>query len=275
MRLVALVVGILVVAGAAPPVVAQPKPAIDRREQIKKKIRAIRAYTLTEELALDEQTAGKLFPLLARYDDELDKLVAARVEAHKRLVAAGASPDARAANKAVDDVLANQRDMRAAEERRVADFRKILSPQQVAKILVVLPAIDRKIQQQLSRAIRQAGKGGPGPRAGRPPAREPIDDGDDGDDGDDEAPAQPGPKPIGPNPPGPPAPTAPAKSFLEIQSTPPAHIQLDGVDVGETPIKVTVMPGGHKVTFGVAGNRYTFLVSVKPGETATLHKDLR
>src|SRR5882724_11190230 len=42
----------------------------ERREQVKKKIRAMRAFTLTEELALDEATASRLFPVLARYDDE-------------------------------------------------------------------------------------------------------------------------------------------------------------------------------------------------------------
>ena len=54
----------------------RPRPR-DRREKIKKKIRALRAYTLTEELSLDEATAGKLFPMLAKYDDELDRLLVA------------------------------------------------------------------------------------------------------------------------------------------------------------------------------------------------------
>src|SRR5512140_3442717 len=70
--------------------------ATERREQIKKKIRAMRAYTLTEELALDEQTAGKLFPVLSRYDDETDKLLEKRVDVQRRLRHADSLKDPKA-----------------------------------------------------------------------------------------------------------------------------------------------------------------------------------
>src|SRR6185295_2023525 len=77
-------------AGLGAPAGAQPRrpgapAAADRREEIKKRIRAMRAYTLTEELKLDPEIAGQLFPLLARYDDETDKLLEKRVEVQRRL----------------------------------------------------------------------------------------------------------------------------------------------------------------------------------------------
>lgn len=151
----------------------------ERREQIKKKIRAMRAYTLTEELALDDVTAGRLFPLLARYDDETDKLVEKRVDLQRRLRHADAR-DNRAVERAIDEAVANQRAFWDLEARRIADLRKILAPVQVAKVLVVLPALERKIQNQLRRAIvRHAVKGDGGSR---------FDDDDDGDAGDDAMP---------------------------------------------------------------------------------------
>lgn len=146
----------LALATAAPVVHAQPAPAAseNRREKIKKKIRALRAYTLTEELTLDELTAGKLFPVLAKYDDVFDKLLQGRAELERRLKDADSIKDPRAIDKLVDEAVANQRAFWDAEDKRLAELRKILTPAQTARLLVVLPALERKIQNQLLRAIR-------------------------------------------------------------------------------------------------------------------------
>jgi len=174
---------------AAPAAHAQPGPApgANRRERIKRKIRALRAYTLTEELQLDEATAGKLFPVLAKYDEDFDKLLQQRADLEQRLKAAGDIKDPRAIDKLVDDAVANQRAFWDAQDKRLAELRKILTPAQTARLLVVLPALERKIQNQLQRAIRggKAGLGG-----------NPYKGGADDDDGDDD---MPGPGPRRPN----------------------------------------------------------------------------
>jgi Spy/CpxP family protein refolding chaperone len=130
-----------------------PAGRIERRELIKKKIRAMRAYTLTEELALDEQTAGKLFPVLARYDDETDRLLEKRVDIQRRLRHADSLKDPKVIERLLDEAVANQRAFWDLEDKRVADLRKVLTPVQAAKLLVVLPALERKIQSQLRKAI--------------------------------------------------------------------------------------------------------------------------
>lgn len=129
-----------------------------RRERIKQRIRALRAYTLTEELQLDERTAGKLFPLLAKFDDEFDKLLEARATIEHRLEGSAQVTDPKQLDKLIDDAIANQRAMWDTEEKRLAELRKILTPAQTARVLVVLPAMERKIQHQLRRAVRKAGK---------------------------------------------------------------------------------------------------------------------
>src|SRR5687768_9598813 len=75
--------------------IAQPPPqrGVDRREKIKQRIRALRAYTLTEQLQLDEATAAKLFPALQKYDDEFDKLLLARADIQRRLMASESITD--------------------------------------------------------------------------------------------------------------------------------------------------------------------------------------
>jgi len=178
--------------GIAPAAEAQPRRGpgaaasadrtTERREQIKKRIRALRAYTLTEELALDDQTSARLFPLLARYDDEIDKLLEKRVDLQRRLHRADALRDPRAIDRLIDEALANQRGFWELEDRRIAELRKVLAPAQAAKLLVVLPALERRIQNQLRKAIS---KGMPG-AAG--------DDGDDDLQPDEAPPRRPRPR---------------------------------------------------------------------------------
>ena len=151
------------------------QPDQTRREKVKKRIRALRAYTLTEELSLDEQTAGKLFPVLARFDDEFDKLLLSRADIQRRLADA-ADKNAKVIDKVIDEAVANQRAFWDIEDKRLGELRKILSSAQTARLLIVLPALERKIQNQLQKAIG----GGPGGHAKTDnPARKALDDDDD------------------------------------------------------------------------------------------------
>jgi hypothetical protein len=183
---------------AATPALAQPRrgggrggggagsgdAVADRRERIKKRIRALRAYTLTDELALDEDTAARLFPILSKYDDEIGKRLTARTKLQKELEAATDKGDDKATDKAIDDLVANQKALWEIDEKRFAELRKVLTPAQSAKLLVVLPALERKVQRMLQRAINGRAAG----RAGRGRADDLMDDDDDLEDADDVGP---------------------------------------------------------------------------------------
>jgi Spy/CpxP family protein refolding chaperone len=193
--ILALTVGVAA-AQPAPGPAPRVGPQTDRREEVKKKIRAMRAYTLTEELALDEKTAAKLFPVLARWDDVTDKLLQQRVDIMRRVAAAGgaAGADPKVLDKLIDEAVANQKGFWDLEEKRLAELRKILTPAQTAKLIVVLPAFERKIQNQLRRAMRRGAAAGargmdrPVDRSMRPGGTLDDDD-DDFDDDDFEEPA--------------------------------------------------------------------------------------
>jgi len=172
-----VVVAALALALAATPALAQPRgrgggsaaPAVDRRERIKKRIRALRAYTLTDELGLDEATAAKMFPILSKYDDELGKRLVARVKLTRDLDAATAKGDDKAIDVAIDELVANQKALWALDEKRFDELRKVLTPKQAGRLLVVLPALERRVQNMLERAMSgRAGKGrgGRGARGG-------------------------------------------------------------------------------------------------------------
>lgn len=154
---------VVVLLFAVQPVAAQPAQStgaptpdrVDRAGKIKQRIRALRAYALTEQLELDEPTAAKLFPALAKYDDELDKLLLSRADVQQRLRQVRAGGDPAQINKLIDEAVSNQRAVWDAEDRRLAQLRKILTPAQTARVLIVLPQMERKIQQQLRRVAQK------------------------------------------------------------------------------------------------------------------------
>jgi len=133
------VASVLLVIAAVVPAAADDGESIARR-----RARAMRAYTLTEELALDEATAAKLFPLLARFDAEVDKGVVRRLDVNKQLLATTAKSDPRAIDALVDEALATQRWQRDVEDRRLGELRKILAPLQIARVVVLLPTLDAR-----------------------------------------------------------------------------------------------------------------------------------
>jgi hypothetical protein len=71
----------------------------------------------------------------------------------------------------------------------------------------------------------------------------------------------------------------PAKGWVTLTSKPSAKILVDGSDTGmSTPItgRQLALPGGrHKITFQIGGDKYTFTVVVKSGETVSLDKQLQ
>ena len=153
----------------------RPAPPAPVAEQVKKRIRALRASTLIDELQLDEATASKLFPIFNHYDDETEKLLRARAEIQRRLASAS-DLKGPAIDKLIDEAVANQRAFWDIEGQRLADLRKVLTPAQAAKLVVVLPALERKIQTQLRRALQQAKRKANRANRNAPAERDPDDD---------------------------------------------------------------------------------------------------
>lgn len=67
----------------------------------------------------------------------------------------------------------------------------------------------------------------------------------------------------------------PETGVIKINSRPPARVLLDGVDTGQTtPATLQATPGRHKFTLDVRGDKFTYAVTVKAGETVTVSKEL-
>lgn len=147
---------VLVFLGWAGSAMAQPAGGGGggKREKIKQQILALRAWMITRDLGLDETTAGRLFPVLAKYDDQFAKVLRENMDLRREADTAAARHDDKALDVIVDKLLANQRARWAIEEARFKDVRRLLTPAQAAKLVVVLPKVDRRLQLELRKALR-------------------------------------------------------------------------------------------------------------------------
>lgn len=155
-RLSLLVVAALL--ALAPEALGQPAapstsagPTTTRRQEVKRKLLALRAYRLTEELALDEASAARVFPVLAKYDQPLEQLTIERAALSKAL---RDGPTGATAEDLVNRAVTNRRALFELEDKRLAELRKVLTAQQAARLLVVLPEIETQLKQQIRRAVR-------------------------------------------------------------------------------------------------------------------------
>src|SRR5262249_24475540 len=148
---------LLVLGGVGSPVLAQ-KGAIPGgvRDEIKEKVRALRIARVIEALDLDENGAARLMPILNRAYDQIGEVAKDSGQARRELrslVGAERRDEARI-NKLVDRLLANNMKIDELENQMIVDVRRVLTPSQVARQVVVLPEINHQIQQQIRAAAR-------------------------------------------------------------------------------------------------------------------------
>lgn len=179
MRLIAAS-GLLLLALALPaPAGAQPpgpggdperKSDKDRmRQQIFDQFRAFRMWKMTEELKLDEATAAKLFPLLSKYDEQERELGRDRAHAYRemRQLLEAPNPDPARLDALVERMIALRARRDVLEREKIAAIRKVLSPVQMARLVMLMPRIEEDFRVKIRDAIDTAR----GDHKGRPEGR--------------------------------------------------------------------------------------------------------
>jgi hypothetical protein len=141
-------------AEAQPGVASPPQPA-SMKDRIKRKILAFRAFRVTEELSLDEVGAARVFPLLAKYDQQVEQLTIERMTINRLL---RQRPTSATADDLIKRTLANRRALLELDERRIAELRKVLTAEQTMRLMVVLPEVERQIKEQIRRSARKQGR---------------------------------------------------------------------------------------------------------------------
>jgi Spy/CpxP family protein refolding chaperone len=109
-------------------------------------MRALRAWRIVEELKLDETTSARLFPILAKYDDQELTLADERrdIAQEIRTQLAAPHPDDAKLTATINRMLANRTKKHALRDERLKELRKVLSPVQQAKLVLLLPRLERE-----------------------------------------------------------------------------------------------------------------------------------
>lgn len=132
----------------------EPPPPLEKREEIRKRIKLIRMWKLTEELDLSEETGAKLFPILHKYDEK-------RIELHKerqnimnqlkRALEDEATTD-EAIEAAMEEVDKNTLAVSDLIRQQRQELKGVLSLRQQAKFILFQREFHREIRKTISEA---------------------------------------------------------------------------------------------------------------------------
>lgn len=139
-----------------PPHAAAPRP---EREQMKAKvreqIRAVRAQKLDEIVKPDPATAARLQDIVGAAEDQL---TAVRKEAQAtrrdltQLLKTNPK-DIQRLTQLTDQLLRQRQRLQQIENDRTAAMRKVLTPEQYARIILAWRKVNREIQEQIYKAV--------------------------------------------------------------------------------------------------------------------------
>lgn len=143
------------------PKVQDPKVREEARAKLLTRVRALRSSALAEVLKPDQGAVTKIVDIAAGFED---RTLAARQEMRKlrhdlEALLKQPKPDDSAINKLLDDVSVQRGKLQQVEDERAAAMRKALTPSQYAKVMIAWPRINRKIQEQLFKALIQSKEG--------------------------------------------------------------------------------------------------------------------
>ncbi len=139
----------------------------EKREEIRKKIEAVRIWRLTEELKLDENTAAKLSAYLSSFDQQRRDILRERMATMREMRSAlkASKPDETKLKAALNKLEKNQRALQDVRDKELAGLKNILTIEQQARLLV----FQQDFRREMQRMITGAGGNGPGRGRGQMP----------------------------------------------------------------------------------------------------------
>jgi len=142
---------------AAAPTGADKRTPEQLRKEVLERMRALRAWRIVEELKLDETTSARLFPILAKYDDQELTLADERrdIAQELRTQLAAPHPDDAKLTAAINRMLVNRTKKHALRDERLKELRKVLTPVQQAKLVLLLPRLEREFAQSIREVAGQ------------------------------------------------------------------------------------------------------------------------
>ena len=141
------------------------EPSEEKREEVRKKIEAVRIWRLTEALKLDAPTSSKLSALLSSFEQQRMAIMREQMAAMKELrrLLKAPKPDESKIKIALDRLEKNQHAMQALKDKEIGGVKEILTIEQQARFLLFQQEFRREMQGIIANA-RKGGPRGEGPR---------------------------------------------------------------------------------------------------------------
>ncbi len=160
-----------------PPVQGGPNgmPSDKKREEVRKKIEAVRMWRLTEELKLDEKTSARLASFLSALDGKRRGFMRERLETMRdlRAILRTGKADEKKMRADLDKLESNRREMEGLQDKEISGIKGLLSVEQQARYVIFQQDFRRELRRMIAgargggQAMRGPGNGrmggGPGP----------------------------------------------------------------------------------------------------------------
>jgi hypothetical protein len=155
-------------------------PSEEKREEIRKKVEAIKIWRLTEVLKLDEKTSAKFLPLVSSIERKRRDLIRERMEAMRELHISleSKNPDEKKLRTTLELLNKNNHEMMKLHEKEIEAARDYLTVEQQARYLIFQHEFQREMRGMIAGA-RGQGRGGKGMRGGPNQAGGPMGGGAD------------------------------------------------------------------------------------------------
>lgn len=149
-------------------------PSEERREEVRKKIEAVRIWRLTEELKLDTETSAKLSSLLSSLDQKRRDTMREQMETMRdlRSLLKAAKPDEAKTRSLLEKLEKNHHKIQGLKDQELKGIKNILTIEQQARFLIFQQEFQREMRDMISGARNKGqgrnnrGPGGPGRRGG-------------------------------------------------------------------------------------------------------------
>ncbi len=157
------------------PIPRDDRPTEQQREEIRKKMEAIRIARLTEALNLDEKTAAKFIPAITALDQKRRTLLMENQEILRemRMLMNAPKPDEGKLKASIGRIEKNHHEVLSLRNKEFSAIREYLTVEQQARYLLFHQEFQREMRGMVEGARGGAGRGlppGRGPMRGGPPA---------------------------------------------------------------------------------------------------------
>jgi len=138
---------------ASAPALAQPDG--QKRAQVRQRITEFAMTQIQSQLGLDAPTLQRFRAVADKYEPQIAGLHKEMGMAMKELRAqlAAAQPDDARLSQLADTVVNDRSKVQALEAQRTTDNRRVLTPAQFAKLIVVWPQINRQVKIEMYKAM--------------------------------------------------------------------------------------------------------------------------